>query len=49
MNAYAAAASEGREAAPHAELLELFEAQNRGTDGNTEIAATSLKVSVTKA
>ncbi|QAY79962.1 class I SAM-dependent methyltransferase [Sphingosinicella sp. BN140058] len=49
MNAYAAAANEGREAALHAELLELFEAQNRGTNGNTEIAATFLKVSVAKA
>ncbi|TFI57815.1 class I SAM-dependent methyltransferase [Sphingomonas parva] len=46
MNAYAAAAKDGREDALHAELLALFEAQNRATDGGTEIPATFLKVTV---
>ena len=48
MNAYAAAAQEGREAELHGELLGLFEAQNRSTAGDTEIPATFLKVTVAK-
>jgi SAM-dependent methyltransferase len=48
MNAYAAAAAQGRVARLHAELLDLFEAQNRGAGGRTEIAATFLKVTVAK-
>ena len=48
MNAYAAAAKDGREAQLHAELTALFEAQNRDTDGNTEIAATFLRVEIRK-
>lgn len=48
MNAYAAAAKEGREAALHAELLELFDSENRGTAEVTEIEATFLRVSVAK-
>jgi SAM-dependent methyltransferase len=48
MNAYAAAAKNGREAELHAELLDLFEAQNRGANGDTEIAATFLKVTVAR-
>lgn len=48
MNAYAAAAADGREAQLHAELSHLFDAQNRGTAGTTQIAATFLKVFVTK-
>jgi SAM-dependent methyltransferase len=48
MNAYAAAAKNGREAALHAELLDLFETQNRGAKGATEIAATFLKLTVAR-
>ena len=35
MNVYAAAASNGREAALHAELVDLFKTQNRAADGGT--------------
>ena len=48
MNAYAAAAAQGREEALHAELLELFEAQNEAGPDATDIPATYLKVTVTK-
>ena len=46
MNAYAAAADEGREAELGAELTELFERQNVATDGSTRIPATYLRVTV---
>ena len=49
MNAYAAAAATGREAALHAELDELFAAQNRAGPDRTEIPATYLRVTVDKA
>ena len=49
MNAFDAAAKDGREAQLQAELAELFEAQNRAGAGRTEIPATYLKVTVTKA
>ena len=49
MNAFDAAAKDGREEALHAELAALFEAQNRAGPGRTEIPATYLKVTVTKA
>jgi SAM-dependent methyltransferase len=48
MNAYEAAAKDGREEQLHAELTDLFESQNRARDGGTEIAATFLKVTVSK-
>ena len=48
MNAFDAAAKEGREAELETQLEVLFEAQNRGVDGSTEIAATYLKVTVCK-
>lgn len=48
MNAYAAAAADGREAALHAELTALFEAQNQAGPDRTEIPATYLQVIVTK-
>jgi SAM-dependent methyltransferase len=48
MNAFAAAAADGRDSMLQAELDALFAAQNRGTDG-TEIAATFLLVNVTRA
>ena len=48
MNAYAAAADSGREAELHAELIALFEAQNRAGPDRTEIPATYLRVTVTK-
>jgi ubiquinone/menaquinone biosynthesis C-methylase UbiE len=47
MNAYAAAGD--READLHAELTALFEAQNRAGPDRTEIPATYLRVTVTKA
>ena len=47
MNAFDAAARDGREAQLQAELGELFEAQNRAGPERTEIAATYLKVTVT--
>ncbi len=46
MNAYAAAATNGRADALHAELRDLFEDQNTATDGSTSIPATYLRVSV---
>ena len=49
MNAFEAAAKDGREAQLQAELAELFEAQNRAGAERTEIAATFLKVTVAKA
>jgi SAM-dependent methyltransferase len=48
MNAFAAAAADGREDLLRAELDGLFADQNRGTDGGTEIAATFLLVNVTR-
>jgi SAM-dependent methyltransferase len=47
MNAFAAAASDGREAQLQAELDALFAAQNRAEEG-TEIAATFLLVNITR-
>jgi SAM-dependent methyltransferase len=49
MNAFDAAAKEGREEALQAELADLFEAQNQAGPDRTEIPATYLKVTVTKA
>jgi SAM-dependent methyltransferase len=46
MNAYAAAAADGRADALHAELEQLFESQNAATDGSTSIAATYLRAVV---
>jgi SAM-dependent methyltransferase len=46
MNAYAAAAAEGRGDELHAELSELFAAQNTAGDGATSIPATYLRVVV---
>ena len=46
MNAFDAAAGDGRESQLQAELAELFEAQNRAGPGRTEIPATYLKVTV---
>lgn len=48
MNAFDAAALQGREAQLRAELADLFEAQNRAGPDRTEITATYLKVTVTK-
>lgn len=48
MNAFEAAAAQGREAHLYAELADLFEAQNRAGPDRTDIAATYLQVSVTK-
>jgi SAM-dependent methyltransferase len=48
MNAFEAAAKAGREAELQAELADLFDAQNRGGGGSTEIPATFLKVTVAK-
>ena len=47
MNAFEAAAKAGREGALEADLTDLFDAQNEGTD-RTEIPATFLKVTVVK-
>ena len=47
MNAFAAAAKDGREAELDAQLRELFVAQNRGGE-RTEIPATFLKITVEK-
>lgn len=49
MNAYEAAAKDGREEALHGELTALFDAQNRAGPDRTDIAATYLQVTVTKA
>lgn len=46
MNAFEAAGQDGRASELQRELEELFEAQNRGTNGKTSIPATFLKVSV---
>jgi SAM-dependent methyltransferase len=46
MNAYAAAAADGRADALQAELEELVEAQNTAADGSTSIPATYLRVAV---
>jgi len=48
MNAFAAAAADGREGLLRAELDALFADQNRSLDGGTEIAATFLLVNVTR-
>ncbi len=48
MNAFDAAAKNGREADLERELTELFESQNRGGADQTEIPAIFLKVTVTK-
>lgn len=48
MNAFAAAAKDGRADQLEAELKALFETHNRGGAGATEIPATYLKVIVTK-
>jgi SAM-dependent methyltransferase len=49
MNAFEAAAKDGRDVQLQAELAGLFEAQNRAGPDRTEIPATYLKVIVTKA
>jgi SAM-dependent methyltransferase len=46
MNAYAAAAADGRADDLHAELTALFERQNTATDGSTATPATYLRVTV---
>jgi SAM-dependent methyltransferase len=46
MNAYAAAAADGRAEDLHAELTALFEDQNTATDGTTAVPATYLRVTV---
>ena len=46
MNAFEAAEAAGREEELHAELSELFNAQNRASDGSTVIDATFLRVTV---
>lgn len=48
MNAFEAAAKDGREGQLQAELSALFEQQNQGGPGSTVIPATYLKVLVTK-
>jgi SAM-dependent methyltransferase len=48
MNAYEAAAGQGRGDQLHAELTALFEAQNRGGPDRTDIPATYLRVTATK-
>jgi SAM-dependent methyltransferase len=48
MNAFDAAAKDGREEQLQSELADLFEAQNRAGPERTEIAATYLKVTVTR-
>ena len=48
MNAFEAAAKDGRESQLEAELTALFEAQNQGGPESTEIPATYLKVVVTR-
>ena len=49
MNAFDAAAKDGRENELEAQLTALFEAQNQGGPDRTEVPATYLKVTVTKA
>src|SRR5499426_4128674 len=48
MNAFEAAAKDGRDGQLEDELRTLFEAQNRGGAGNTEIPATYLRVVVNR-
>jgi hypothetical protein len=48
MNAFAAAASDGRDGLLKAEMDALFADQNRATDGTTEIPATFLLVEARK-
>jgi SAM-dependent methyltransferase len=48
MNAFEAAARDGREGQLAAELEQLFADQNRGGEGRTEVAATFLKVTAIK-
>lgn len=48
MNAFDAAAKDGREEALRAELADLFESQNRAGPERTEIPATYLKVTVAR-
>jgi SAM-dependent methyltransferase len=48
MDAFAAAAADGREGLLRAEMDALFADQNRATDGGTEIPATFLLVDVTR-
>lgn len=48
MNAFAAAAASGRRDALEAELVALFEAENRAPGAGTEIPATFLRVIVTR-
>lgn len=48
MNAFDAAAKDGREEALQSELTDLFEAQNRAGPDRTEIPATYLKVTVAR-
>ena len=49
MNAFGAAAANGRDADLHAELVELFEAQNTSTSpGRTVIPATFMRVTATR-
>ena len=48
MNAFDAAAKDGREEALHAELVALFTRQNEGDAGRTHIPATFLRVTVKK-
>ena len=48
MNAFEAAAKDGRQADLESELKALFEAQNQGGPDRTEVPATYLKVTVTK-
>ena len=46
MNAFEAAQASGKEADLQRQLLEMAEAQNKGTKGNTSIPATFLRVTV---
>jgi ubiquinone/menaquinone biosynthesis C-methylase UbiE len=48
MNAFEAAAKNGRESALEKELVDLFERENRGTNGATSIPATFLRVTVNR-
>ena len=46
MNAFEAAQKSGTVEALHGQLLELANAQNKGTDGGTSIPATFMRVTV---
>jgi uncharacterized protein HemY len=48
MNAFEAAAKQGKEEQLYAELAALFERQNQSGSSGTEIPATFLKVTVNK-